>query len=275
MFISIRRFAAVFFLGIILFACKKDAKRNIAPNDIIETEPAIQKPVTVNIIDAIGGYYEALPVHYQETTKLYPLLIFIPGAGQYGNGALELPFVLNDGVAQILNEKKFPPNFRVKGKNFSMIVLSPQFSYYPSDFDVATFINYALSKYRVDRSRIYMSGLSLGGFVTSDFVAENTSLIAAAVPISGVLMTGNVSERCEKIATGNLPLWVFHNTEDPTINAAGAMDFISLINKNNPVIPAKLTLFKAAVHDAWTQAINPAYKENNMNIYEWMLQYSK
>lgn len=272
---SIKRFASICLLGFLLIACRKDAKRIIAPNDIIETEPAIQKPVTVKVIDAIGGYYEALPVHYNEATKLYPLLVFIPGAGQFGNGGIDLPYVLNDGVAQLLDEKKFPPNFKVNGKNFSMIVLTPQFSYFPSNFDVASFIDYAIKKYRIDKSRIYMSGLSMGGFVTSDFSAQNTSIIAAAVPIAGVLMTGNVTERCEKIAGGKLPVWVFHNLDDPTINSNDPKNFVSLINNDNPFIPAKLTLFKAAVHDAWTQAINPAYKENNMNMYEWMLQYSR
>jgi predicted peptidase len=272
---SIKHFASICLLGFLLIACRKDAKRVIAPNDIIETEPAIQKPVTVKVNDAIGGYYAALPVHYNETTKSYPLLVFIPGAGQFGNGGIDLPYVLNDGVAQLLDEKKFPPNFKVNGKNFSLIVLTPQFSYLPSNFDIASFIDYAIKNYRIDKSRIYMAGLSMGGFVTSDFSAENTSLIAAAVPIAGVLMTGNVNERCERIAAGKLPVWVFHNSDDPTINATDPMHFVSLINNGNPFIPAKLTLFKAAIHDAWTQAINPAYKENNMNIYEWMLQYSR
>jgi len=275
MFNSIKRLTAIFLMGLLIISCRKDAKRSINLNDVIETEPAIQKPVTVNVIDAIGGYYEALPVHYTETTKSYPAIIFIPGAGQFGNGGLDLPYILNDGIAQLLDEKKFPPSFTVNGKKYSMVVLTPQFKYYPSDFDIASFINYALKNYRIDKSRIYMSGLSMGGFVTSDFAAENTSIIAAAVPISGVLMTGNFNERCEKIALGGLPIWVFHNLDDPTITSVDPVRFVSVINNDHPFIPAKLTLFKAAYHDAWTQAINPAYKENNMNIYEWMLQYSK
>jgi predicted peptidase len=272
---NIMRFSTLFLLGFLFIGCRKDVKRLINLNDIIETEPAVQKPVTVKVIDAIGGYYQALPVHYNETTKSYPLLLFIPGAGQLGNGGVDLPYVLNDGVAQLLDEKKFPPNFSVNGKNFSMIVLSPQFNYYPSNYDIAVFINYARKNYRIDSTRIYMAGLSMGGFVTSDFSAENTSLIAAAVPMSGVLVTGNVVERCEKIAQGKLPIWVFHNIEDPTILSVDSRNFVSMINNDNPLIPARLTLFNAAVHDSWTRAIDPAYKENNMNIYEWMLQYTR
>jgi hypothetical protein len=78
-----------------------------------------------------------------------------------------------------------------------------------------------------------------------------------------------------KIAKGNLPVWVFHNTDDPSINSSVSKNFVEMINNDHPAIPAKITLFKAAVHDAWTKAIDPAFREDNMNIYEWMLQYSK
>ncbi len=272
---TLKRFTDIFLLGILLSACQKDVKRTVAPNDLVETQPAIQTPVTVKVNDAIGGFYSAVPAHYAETTKSYPLLVFIIGAGQIGNGELDLPYVLNDGVAQLLDEKKFPPNFKANGKNFSLIVLTPQFNKYPTNYDVASFIDYARKNYRIDSTRIYMSGLSMGGYVTSDFAAENTSLIAAAVPIAGVLNDRDVAERCLKIAQGNLPVWVFHNTDDPRIDAANPMNFVSMINSDHPAIPAKLTLFKSAVHDAWTKAIDPLYKENDMNMYKWMLQYSK
>ncbi|MEO6000337.1 MAG: dienelactone hydrolase family protein [Chitinophagaceae bacterium] len=271
----LKRFSAIFLMGVLLTSCKKDMKPTADPNSLVETQPAIQKPITVKVNGAIGGYYSALPVHYNETTKSYPLLIFIPGSGQFGNGALDLPAILNDGVAQILDEKKFPPNFTVNGKNFSMIVLTPQFSHYPANDEIASFIEYARKNYRIDATRIYISGLSMGGFVTSAFASEYASLVAAAVPISGVLTSGDLTARCLRIAQGKLAVWVFHNTEDPTINSSDSMDFVSMINNDHPSIPAKLTLFKASVHDAWTKAIDPAFKENKMNIYEWMLQYSK
>src|SRR5436190_11126143 len=99
-------FSFIFLLGTLITACKKDLKAVMAPNDLVETKPAVQKPITVKINDVIGGYYSALPVHYSETTKLYPLLVFISGAGQLGNGGIDLPILLNDGVAQILDERK-------------------------------------------------------------------------------------------------------------------------------------------------------------------------
>ena len=273
MVINLKRFAAICMLVVLFAACRKNTSRIVDPNDIVESEPAIQKPVTIKVNESIGGFYSAVPVHYNETTKRYPLLVFLPGAGQFGNGAVDLPYVLNDGVAKLLDKKQFPPNFFVQGQNFSIVVLTPQFSRYPSNDEITSFIVYATRNYRIDITRIYLAGLSMGGFVTSDYAAENTSSLAAAVPISGVLTTGNMAARCLKIAQGNMPLWVFHNTDDPTINVSEIRNFVSTVNGDSPTVPAKLTLFNAAIHDAWTQAIDPSYKENNMNIYEWMLQY--
>src|ERR1700712_1983076 len=114
---ALKRFSYLFLLSILVAACQKDVKKTILPNDLVETQPAIQTPVTVKVNDAIGGFYSAVPAHYAETTKNYPLLVFITVGGQLGNGAVDLPYVLNDGVAQLLDEKKFPPHFNVNGKN--------------------------------------------------------------------------------------------------------------------------------------------------------------
>ncbi len=260
-------------------SCKKNFSNDgdrlpLVENDIVETQPPVQQAVTKRVNSSIGGYYSALPAMYNKTTKSYPLLVFLPGGGQFGNGVLDLPFLLNDGVAQIIDEKRFPANFAVKGKNYSFIVLTPQFSGYPPNNDVASFVEYAKKTYRVDASRIYMAGLSIGGFVTTDFGAANASMLAAIVPIAGA-NTIDGEGKCEKIARQNLAVWSFHNANDPQISSSTSENFVAFIKKYNPGVIPKLTLFPASVHDAWTKAIDPAFKEDNMNIYEWMLQYSR
>ena len=258
-----------------LTACKKDAKPTQDDlNAIVEAQPPILKPVTKKVSDAIGGYYVSLPAYYDRTTKRYPLLIFIHGGGQIGNGQIDLPLLLNDGVALLVQDKKFPPNFFVNGKNYSFITLSPQFNRYPTDADVEVFIKFAKQTYRIDTSRIYMSGLSMGGVVTSEMGGEYTSQLAAIVPIAGVI-TGSINTPCRNIASGSLPVWVFHNSGDPSVSVSDPKNFISAINTFSPFIVPKLTVFNANTHDAWTEAINPKYKENNMNIYEWMLNFTR
>ena len=272
-----KNFIVLVLLIILASGCKKDSPIAIAPpnNDIIETTPPYQKPYTVFINNYISGYYEALPTHYEVTTKKYPLLIFIHGGGQLGDGDKDLPLVLNDGVAKEINERKFPANFLVKGNNFSFIVLSPQFRAVPPDSMVKNFIDYALAHYRVDSSRIYLSGLSMGGVVTTEMAGIYTSLFAAVVPIAGESFGDDKALNAANIAHGGLALWAFHNADDPTITSTAATDFINLIKSDNPVIAPKLTLFPVFGHDAWTQALDPLYKENNMNVYEWMLQYKR
>ncbi|MFT3936569.1 MAG: PHB depolymerase family esterase [Chitinophagaceae bacterium] len=272
-----KNIALLVFIVVASFSCKKDDSIPVAPpnNDIVETTPPYQKPYTVNINDYVGGYYEALPNHYQVTTKKYPLLIFLHGGGQVGDGDKDLPLVLNDGVAKEINAKKFPANFVVNGNNFAFIVLSPQFRGYPPDSMVKSFVDYALSKYRVDSSRIYISGLSMGGVLTTEMAGLYTSLFAAAVPIAGESFGDDKEINARNIAKGGLALWVFHNQDDPTISSSAATYFVSLVNGDNPLITPRLTIFPQFGHDAWTQALDPTYKENNMNVYEWMLTYKR
>lgn len=276
---KLQHVTALILFALLFATCKKNAVAKpqpvVAVNDIIETQPPVLTPVTTAVSDVIGGFYAGLPVHYTETTKNYPLLIFIHGGGQVGNGKLDLPLVLNDGITQLLDAKIFPPNFKVDGKNFSFIVLAPQFSQYPSNEQVAFFMEYARQHFRVDTTRVYMTGLSMGGIVTADMGAQYTNKLAAIVPMSGVFAIEGSEAKCRNIAEGNLPVWVFHNDQDPSLSPTGPLNFIALINSFNPTVIPKLTMFTGIYHDAWTRAINPTYKEQNLNIYEWMLHYNR
>jgi predicted peptidase len=265
---------------VLISSCKKDAVQQAAPAPPVpvdinlqpETKPAVLKANLISINSNIGGFYSAVPANYDRTVKAYPLLISIHGGGQYGNGALDLPLLLNDGIPQLLDEKIFPPNFIVKEKNYSFIVIAPQLKQFPSPQEIKDVIEYAKDHYRVDTSRIYLSGLSNGGSASCLTAGYYSTEIAAIVPVSGEFDYGPV---CDNIAKNKVAVWVFHNNNDPVDNVQDATLFISLLNSFAPVIPPKLTVFDASVHDAWTRAIQPGYKEDNMNIYEWMLQYSK
>lgn len=276
----IHRRALIAVLCIVFVACKKEAAPVTPPvpptpiNEVIETEPAILTPVVKKVNDVNYGFYSAVPANYSKTTKKYPVIIFIPGGGQIGRTEADLALLLNDGMAKLLFEKKFPPNFKVKDKNYSFIVLTPQFSQVPTTSEVMDFVTYAKNNYRIDPSRIYLSGLSMGGVAVSNLGAIDPAQFAAVVPIAGVF-TEEVPKKSEKIAKGNLPVWVFHNDGDPTVPLAAPEYFISEVLKFKPSIQPKLTIFKMYGHNAWDQAIHPDYKEDGMNIYEWMLQYSR
>ena len=226
-----------------------------------------------------NGYYEYLPSGYSSGSGKYPLLIFAHGQGELGDGSIsQLPKVLANGTPMQISQGIFPESFTVKGQTFKFIVLSPQFTITPFPYDINNIINYAIKNYRVDTSRIYLTGLSMGGGAVWEYPGENVSYanrIAAIVPVSGAAWPANF--RCENIAAGNVAVWATHNDQDPTVPSSYTIDFVNNIdNQPDPPNPlAKKTIFSSTSHDAWTKTYDFNFKENGVNVYEWMLQYSR
>jgi predicted peptidase len=174
-----------------------------------------------------------------------------------------------------MKEKRFPVSFYVNDKEFSFIVVSPQTSRQPSVSEVMDMVEYLHKSFRVDSRRIYLSGLSLGARVVTLVAAKYPETFAAIVPIAGVAINAGMKERCKSIAEANLPVWELHNIDDPMANVADARRFISYLKDFNPPVSPRFTVFDVYGHDAWTTALDPVYREDGMNIYEWMLQYSR
>jgi len=253
-----------------LISCKKDSVSN-SNNDITETLRPVQTAVSTTVNANCSGFYKALPARYDSTTKKYPLLVFLHGSGEVGNGTTDLPKVLNNSIPNLIQNNKFPANFT--NDHYSFIVISPQFKGWPAPDDVKAVINYAISNYRIDTTRIYVTGLSMGGGATWEYAALNASKIAAIVPICGASSVNNT--KANAIASADLPVWAFHNEDDVTVPVSSTKDYIAAINSFNPSPLARMTIWPTGGHNAWTKASDPDYKENNLNIYEWMLQYHR
>ncbi len=263
-------------VAILFAACKKEAVAtgNEGSNNTTETQPAIQTAVNANISANIGGFYKALPARYDSGSKKYPLMIFLHGAGETGNGTSDLSKILVNGVTKLLSQKTFPPQFTINGANYSFIILSPQFKQWPQPSDINTLIDYAIKNLRVDTTRIYLSGLSMGGGGTWDYAIAYPHRVAAIVPISGASWPSK--DQCGNMAGANLPVWAFHNNDDGTVAASATNTIVDDINSFSPAIPAQKTIWATGGHDAWTKATNPATKEcAGKNMYEWMLQFSR
>ncbi|MGN6435211.1 MAG: PKD domain-containing protein [Agriterribacter sp.] len=237
-----------------------------------------QRAVSTTVSEYIKGYYESLPVDYSKnTTKKYPLLIFLHGRDERGNGTTQLPRVLKNGIPKLLSKGQFPSSFRVGGKDFSFIVISPQ---YASSSDYVTsmwkLIEYCKKKYRVDASRIYITGLSMGGLLAWNFAGaskDNADAFAAMVTVTG----GGVptAGRIANIASAKLPVWATNNSGDPYNPASRARETVNALNAYRPAPPkALLTIFQKAGHDAWTQSYDPNFRQGGLNVYEWMLSYT-
>ena len=236
------------------------------------------KYITIN--SNTHGYYEYLPEGYDASgSEKYPLLVFLHGQGDLGNGRSDLSSLLKNGPPRYINEGKFPASFIVNGHEFRFLVISPQFENEPSSADVNEVLDYAEENYKVDPERIYITGTSMGGGATWEYCASgNLSYIqrlAGIVPVCGKSAPDRT--KANRIADNGLPVWAFHNNGDNVVPAAYTINYIQYIRErtsaSNPVI--RMTIFDADGHDAWTKAYDPDYEEENMNMYEWLLQYAR
>lgn len=123
-----------------------------------------------------------------------------------------------------------------------------------------------------------MTGISEGSSALCAAAAVMPFQFAAIVPIAGESRTEDIIEKCKSLSEEKLPIWLLHNDQDLVIPVQYARNFISLINSFQPSIAPKYTEllpFGLGNHDAWTHATDPNFKENGMNINEWMLQYHR
>ncbi|MEO8584268.1 MAG: hypothetical protein ABI415_10745 [Flavitalea sp.] len=248
---------------------------------IPETDPAVLTAQKHKISENILGYYSALPAHYSESDHKYPLMIFFHGGGQYGNGDSDLVKVLAAGVPKLLNNKTFPPMFNVDGENFSFIVMAPQLKRFIQSDEVDQLLKYSVANYRVDTSRIYLVGFSLGAQQLCNYAGDYPGTIAALTAMAGVpYIDDSLEAKCQRMVNTNLPIWHFHNLDDQAWPYTESVKWNDVLNSYNPSIPPRFTTFQVGEgksnHDCWTRTMDPNYKESDsVNIYEWMLAYKR
>lgn len=247
---------------------------------LAETMPANLTPVSQNISSNVKGYYKALPARYDESDETYPLIIFFHGGGQYGNGGTQLSRVLTEGIAKRLRDKTFPPTFTVDSVPYSFIVITPQFTGMPTNSDVDALYKHVRATYRIDSSRIYLCGFSLGGRMASDYGAFNPTEIAALMAWGGMpQINEELPAKLQAMVNANLPVWQFHNVDDSAWVYSEAVRYVNDFNNLNPLPPARFTTFEVGQnkkhHDCWTRTMDPEYREDGKNIYEWMLSHHR
>jgi predicted esterase len=240
-----------------------------------------QKAVYETVNPYISGYYESLPNDYATSGKKYPLLIFLHGLGEVGNGSSsEIKSVLRNGPPKVINDGKFPANFRVNNQDFSFIVISPQLNANIRNASVvSSLIDYVVSKYRVDTDRIYLTGLSMGGGISwiyaGDKAAYSNRLAGLAVVCGN---TNAFTSMAKNIAGANLPVLITHNEGDPTVPVVYSKNWQTMLTGITPKMNPQsiFDLFEGVnSHDAWSKTYDLSYNINGRNLYEHLLQFSR
>jgi predicted peptidase len=141
--------------------------------------------------------------------------------------------------------------------------------------DMNAFVTFAMEHYRIDTSRMYMTGLSMGAGRVWEYAStspEYAKQIAAIVPMSP--STNPTERRAKIIADANVHVWAFHCDDDNLVPSSNSKNYVQWVNQYNPGL-AKITLYPGKTHDSWSRGYNPARREDNMNVYQWMLQYKR
>jgi hypothetical protein len=218
------------------------------------------------------GYLEYLPKDYQKSSADYPVVIFLHGIGERGPNSKD-PVKLKDGESKLT--KLGPPHYVKKGTEFPFILISPQLKSGYGDWPlwyIMEVIDHVKKNLRIDESRIYLTGLSLGGGGVWTAAEQHPDIFAAVAPVCG---SRNALSKAKEIAAVDLPVWAFHGDKDNIIPWARTANMVNAINTFNPNPQAIFTKYKGVKHNAWDLAYQPDHSIHNPNVYEWMMSQSK
>jgi predicted peptidase len=194
-------------------------------------------------------YLISLPEGYGKVDQKWPLVLFLHGAGERGS---DLELVKRHG----------PPRLIAEGKTFPFIMVAPQCpagQWWVEDV-LAVLLDKIEDEYNVDRSRVYVTGLSMGGFGTWRLAMLNPGRFAAIVPICG----GGEDSLASSIK--NVHAWIFHGAKDPVVPLRESQKMADALNACGG--EATLTVYPEAGHDSWTETYN------NPEVYTWLLSHS-
>ena len=202
-------------------------------------------------------YWLFLPADYEAQAKSggAPLLLFLHGAGERGKESGEnIVKVKVHGPPRLLDNPEF-------ARKMPCITVSPQckngFAWSPAQ--LMLLLDHIEANYKVDKSRIYITGLSMGGFGTWMCLQESPSRFAAAAPICGGAKTGWAKNLTD------VPIWAFHGDADPVVPEELSKNMVDALKKagGKKII---YTVYEGIEHDSWTQTYD------NQLLYDWMFQ---
>lgn len=191
-------------------------------------------------------YLTYLPAGYEaDKDKKYPLLVYLHGAGTRGD---DLKEVERSGLSRIWKERP----------EFPAIVIAPQCpkGEWWTPLVLNSLVDEAMAKYRVDTSRLYMTGLSMGGFGTWNYAVCFPERLAAIAPICGI------GDDRDMARLKDVPAWVFHGDADTVVAIEPDRKCVDALKAAGGDVT--FTIYPGVGHDAWTAAYATP------ELYKWM-----
>ncbi len=244
-------------------------------NDSIQIEPGKQLPQSV-IIHAEGKprgdevtmrYLVFTPQDYQPAGAKWPLLLFLHGLGESSND--DLSRVKIHGPAHLVESRP----------DFPFVVVTPQLApplkegEKPSRDELLEkvgkawkaeeliqLVDHIAANMNVDPERIYVTGLSMGGYGTWRLVAAHPERFAAAVPICG----GGEPDKMA-MALARVPIWAFHGAKDQVVPLAEGQRMVDAVKQAGGDM--KFTVYPDVEHNSWKATYD------NQEVYDWLLKH--
>ena len=188
--------------------------------------------------------------YYEDSKQLWPTMLCLHGVGERGD---DLERVKSHGPAKYIDQ----------GRDYPFVIVTPQC---PADawWDVdvlLALLDVVEETTRVDPDRVYLTGLSMGGFGTWHTAAREPARFAAIAPICG---GGKVADAPR---LKNLPIWAFHGAKDTVVLPEKSIEMVDAVNRAGGI--AKFTLYPDAAHDSWTETYEKP------ELYEWLLSHRR
>ena len=196
------------------------------------------------------GYWTYLPKAAKPAAG-WPLLVFLHGSGERGT---DLELLKKHGPPKLVGQKPELESF------FMLAPQCPKTRWWDT-VAVKDLIDQTLASQPIDRSRIYITGISMGGFATWTLLKEHPDFMAAAVPICGA------GDPAAAAQFKNVPIWAFHGDKDTSVPVQGSILMVDALKKEKGNI--KFTLYEGVTHDCWTRTFD------NPDLYSWLLEHRK
>lgn len=189
--------------------------------------------------------------------QLWPAILFLHGWGESGD---DISAVLEIGLPAYIADKP----------DFPFIIIAPQcpwFTWWPElAGSLDQLLEQCLAVLPIDQQRLYLTGLSMGGYGSWYLASRWPDRFAAVAPIcGGGYWFHGFPERVSKLK--DTPVWAFHGAQDDVVPLAASEEMVSVLRKNGGDV--KLTVYPQADHDSWTETYS------NPELYTWFLKHEK
>lgn len=244
-------------------------------------------------------HFVSLPPTYDsDTTKQWPLILFLHGAGESQRGVNESYASIRHGIPKVIlcyDKLKsgsdpsidIPLAARIRksrqtrqgdksvepvdaevcttlAENFITVTpsLNMDYGYGWNASILSALLDEIVERYRIDTDRVHVNGFSMGGYGTWDLAMHSPNRFATLMPICG----GGDTARASLIS--HVPQWVHHGDKDDIIPLKASQQMVRALERAEAP-EVKFSRYPDLMHDSWTAAYN------DLEVYKWMLQHKR